>query len=156
MFAVESAGRYLFTSPEKMLGAWLSHPSHVCCGLLGSVSVLWLWGRKGKAFIACSLWSLRLHFCSWERGSSCRVTSLLQCLWIMNACQLVGGCQWEGSPDSAVQAHVLTAEGCWSIFSPQVEYEVVSELHNGHMINGRLGILGMPWRSGQLGQHFLI
>lgn len=51
---------------------------------------------------------------------------------------------------------VLTGEECWSIFSPQVGYEVVSGLNNGHMINGRSGMVGIPWRSGQLGQHFLI
>lgn len=46
---------------------------------------------------------------------------------------------------------VLTGEGCWSIFSLQVGCEVVFELNSSHMINGRLGIVDIPWRSGQLG-----
>lgn len=54
------------------------------------------------------------------------------------------------------KADLLTCEGCWSIFSLQVECGVIYELYNSHVANCRSRILGTPQRSGQLGQHFLI
>lgn len=52
-----------------MLGAWLSHPSHVCCGLLSGrqhfcAVIVGEEGEQGKAFVACSLSSLVVHLCS--------------------------------------------------------------------------------------------
>lgn len=112
------AGRYLFTPLEKMLRAWLSHPSHMCCGgyyRAGSVSVLWLLGRKvnrAKLLLPAvsdhsGCISAVVRAC-WERGSSCTVTSLLQCLRIINACQLVGGLPVRGKPWFSCSSPV-----CW-------------------------------------------
>lgn len=83
-----------------------------------AVFLCWLWGRKvNRAKLLLPAVSDHSGCISavvgacWERGSSCTVTSLLQCLSIINACQLVGGCQWEGSPDSAVEAQCADRRG---------------------------------------------
>lgn len=159
------AGRYLFTPTEKMLRAWLSHPSHVCCGLL--------LGRQpfcadcgGGRWTGQSFYCLRSLIAQGAflqlLGRAEREGAVAQSHLFYSASELLMPVNWLGVASERealiqlLKASVLTGEGCWSIFSLQVECEVISELHNGHMINGGLGILGIPWRSGQLGQHFLI
>lgn len=93
---------------------------HMCCRLLFDRLAAFLLcdhgGRRvaeqGSFYYLRSLiahcTSLRLSGACWENRSSCTAASLLQCLRIISACQLVEGCHSEGSPDSAVPRPV-----CW-------------------------------------------
>lgn len=168
MFAVESEkvlADICSHFQRGYLGAWLSHPSHVCCGLLSGRECFcadYGGGRwTGQSFYCLRSLIIQGAFLQ-LLGCAEREGAVAQSHLSYSASKLLTPVNWLGVASERealiqlLKPSVLTGEGCWSIFSLQVECEVTSELHNGHMINGRLGILDIPWRSGQLGQHFLI
>lgn len=150
----EDAGSLAFSPLTRVLWVTVGQAAFLCCDCGG--------GRwTGQSF--CCLQSLITRGASLQLlGCAEREGAVAQSHLSYSATELLMPVNWLGvasEREALIQLFkpsVLTGKGCWSIFSLQVECEVVSELHNSHMINGRLGILGIPWRSGQLGQHFLI
>lgn len=150
----EDAGSLAFSPLTRVLWVTVGQAVCLCCDCGGG-------GWTGQSFYC--LWSLITQGAFLQlSGRAGREGAVAQSQLSYSASQLLMPVNWLGvasEREALIQLFkpsVLTAEGCWAIFSPQVGCEVVSELNKGHMINGRLGIVGIPWRSGQLGQHFLI
>lgn len=152
--STEDAGSLAFSPLTRVLWVTVGQAALLCCDCGG--------GRRAGQGFYCP-WSLITRGAFLQlSGCAEREGAFAQSHLSYSASKLLMPVNWLGvasEREALIQLFkpsVLTGEGCWSMFSPQVECEGVSELHNCHMINGRSGMLGIPWRSGQLGQHFLI